>query len=83
MQKHKTIHRIKIIQGHLKSIEKMIEDDKYCIDIIHQSLAVQAALKKMDQEILSDHIQCCVVEQIKNNQEDRAVKELLKLFLMK
>ncbi|MCA9386105.1 metal-sensitive transcriptional regulator, partial [Candidatus Dojkabacteria bacterium] len=44
--KDRALHRIRIIQGHLKSVEKMIEEDKYCVDIVHQSRAVQKALKK-------------------------------------
>lgn len=78
--KQSALHRIKIIQGHIKSIQKMIEDDKYCVDIVHQSRAVQKALKNLDLLIIEDHLKHCVVEQIKNNEEKRTTDELLTLF---
>ncbi len=78
--KQRALHRIKIIQGHLKAVEKMLEEDRYCVDIIHQSKAIQAALKKLDHLILSDHLKSCVVHQIKDGKEKRTVQELLELF---
>lgn len=82
-KKQKLIHRMKIIQGHLKSIEKMIDEDAYCIDIIHQSRAVQTALKKMDMVIIDNHLHHCVIDQVKNGEEKKAVEELLALFNFK
>lgn len=78
--KERGLHRIKIIKGHLESIEKMIEEDKYCVDIIHQSRAVQSALKKLDLLIMEGHLKGCVVHQIQNGEEERTTEELLKLF---
>lgn len=82
-EKTKSIHRIKIIQGHLKAIEQMIQDDEYCVDIIHQSLAVQRALKKLDMQIMQNHLETCVIDQIKNNEEQKSINELMRLFEMK
>ncbi len=76
----KLLHRIKIIQGHLKSIEKMIEEDAYCVDIVHQSRAVQNALKKIDLVVIEEHLNNCVVHQIKNGEEKKTTEELLRLF---
>jgi DNA-binding FrmR family transcriptional regulator len=81
--KEKSIHRLKIIQGHLKAIEQMIQDDEYCVDIIHQSIAVQRALKKLDMQIMQNHLETCVVDQIKNNEEQKSITELMRLFEMK
>jgi DNA-binding FrmR family transcriptional regulator len=81
--KSRNLHRIRIIQGHLKAIEKMLSANKYCVDIIHQSMAVQKALKKLDMQIMKEHLSTCVVDQIKNDQVDRSVEELLKLYEMK
>jgi len=78
--KDKAMHRIKIIQGHLQSIEKMLEEDKYCVDIVHQSRAVQKALKKLDLLIIEEHLNTCVIHQIKNGEEKITTEELLKLF---
>ncbi len=76
----KITHRIKIIQGHMKAIEKMLESDSYCIDILYQSKAVQSALKKLDMQILTDHLNNCVVEQIQDGKEQKAIKELIDLY---
>lgn len=81
--KDRALHRLKIIQGHIKSIEKMIEEDKYCVDIIHQSLAVQRALHKIDLLLMEDHLNTCVVHQIHSGQEKQTTEELLKLFEFK
>lgn len=78
--KTRAVHRIKIIQGHLKKVQKMLEDGEYCVDIVHQSRAVQSALKKLDLLIMEDHLHTCVIDQIKNGEEKRTTEELLKLF---
>lgn len=78
--KTRAVHRIKIIQGHLKKIQKMLEEDEYCVDIVHQSRAVQSALKKLDLLIIENHLNSCVIDQIKNGEEKRTTEELLKLF---
>ena len=78
--KEKALHRLKIIKGHLNAIENMIETDTYCLDVINQSKAVQHALRNMDMSILENHLKTCVVDQIKNNQEEKTVKELLDLY---
>jgi DNA-binding FrmR family transcriptional regulator len=78
--KDRAQHRIKIIKGHLEKIGSMIEDNAYCVDIVHQSRAVQHALKKLDLLIIEEHLNTCVVEQINQNQEKRTTKELLRLF---
>jgi DNA-binding FrmR family transcriptional regulator len=58
----------------------MIEEDKYCLDIVHQSRAVQKALKKLDEKIIEDHLENCVVDQIKSGDEEKTKDELLILF---
>ncbi len=78
--KSRALHRIKIIQGHLRSIEKMLGNNTYCIDIVHQSRAVQKALKQLDLLIIEDHLKHCVVNQVHQGQEQKTTKELLKLY---
>jgi DNA-binding FrmR family transcriptional regulator len=77
------LHRIKIIKGHVEAIERMIEEDAYCIDIVHQSLAVQKALKTLDTVIMEDHIKCCVVEQAKEGNFQKITDELLAIYTYK
>ena len=78
--KQQALKRLHIIQGHLRAIEKMLLDDRYCVDIIHQSKAVQAALKKFNALILSDHLRSCAVEQIKGGEEKQVIEELIDLL---
>jgi DNA-binding FrmR family transcriptional regulator len=82
-QKKNASHRIKIIQGHLKCLEKMLERDEYCLDIVHQSRAIQKALKQLDLLLINDHLKSCVVDQIKGGEEERTRLELIKLFSYK
>ncbi|MDO9546202.1 MAG: metal-sensitive transcriptional regulator [Pelolinea sp.] len=81
--KDQKMHRIKIIKGHIEAIERMINKDEYCIDIVHQSLAVQKALKKLDSIIMADHIQSCVVEQAKNGDFQKITDELIAIYTYK
>lgn len=78
--KKRALHRIKIIQGHLKAIEKMLSEDKYCVDIIHQSQAVQKAMRKLDLFIMEDHLRHCVIEQVKNGEGEKTIAELKSLY---
>jgi DNA-binding FrmR family transcriptional regulator len=64
--KSKILHRLKIARGHLDKVIKMAEGDSYCIDVIHQSQAVQAALKGVDKTILDNHLRSCVLGRSKN-----------------
>ena len=71
------------LSGHLEGIKKMVKSDKYCIDIIKQNEAVIAAIKKVNQMILENHLNTCVAEAIKSKNEKeqkKKIKELLELF---
>jgi len=74
------LHRLKISVGQLKKVIQMVGDGDYCIDIIHQSQAVQKALKETDSLLLKHHLNTCVVEDIKNGKRDKAIKEVLNVF---
>jgi CsoR family transcriptional regulator, copper-sensing transcriptional repressor len=82
-EKNQKLHRIKIIKGHIEAIEKMIENEDYCIDIVHQSLAVQKALKMLDTVIMAGHIQSCVVEQAKKGDFQKITDELMAIYTYK
>lgn len=71
------------ICGHLAGIKKMLEDDRYCIDVIKQNEAVIAAIKKFNQLILGNHLNTCVTEAIKgknSKERKKKINELLKIF---
>lgn len=74
------LHRLKIAQGHLQKVLKMVEGGEYCIDVIHQSKAVQRALQEADALTLENHLKTCASEAIKSGQQDEAVKEIMNVF---
>lgn len=74
------LHRLKIAQGHLKKVIEMVENNDYCIDVIHQSQAVQAALKEADSLTLENHLKTCAAEAIKKGQQEKAVLEIMNVF---
>lgn len=74
------VHRLKIARGHLDKIIRMAEDGAYCIDIVHQSIAVQASLKAVDQVVLKNHMQSCLVHSIKNGKGSEVIDEITKVF---
>lgn len=71
------VHRLKISLGHLQKVIKMVEEDKYCIDIIHQSQAVQKALSGTDNLILENHLKTCVADAIRKGKEKEAIAEIM------
>ena len=81
--KQRLLHRMKIIQGHLKKVMSMIEQDEYCIDIVHQSLALQKALKQVDMLIMEEHLQTCAVDQIRDGKKDKTIEELISIYKYK
>jgi DNA-binding FrmR family transcriptional regulator len=75
-----TGHRLAIVEGHLKKVRRMVDDGAYCIDVIHQSRAIQQALKKFDEQVLSQHLRTCVARDMKNGNADKATQELMEVF---
>ena len=82
MFKRVAIQRIKIAKGHLNKVQKMLEEDAYCPDVIHQSQAVQAALKKVDEIILHGHLHSCVLKDIhgSKSKNEKVISEIVELF---
>lgn len=75
--KDRVIHRLKISLGHLKKVISMVEDGEYCIDIIHQSQALQKAVKNVDELILENHLKTCAAKAIRSGKEKEAIAELM------
>lgn len=80
--KTEAINRIKIAQGHLEKVHKMLESDEYCPDIILQNRAVQAALKKIDEVVLHGHLHSCVLKDLhgSKNENEKMIGEIVELF---
>jgi DNA-binding FrmR family transcriptional regulator len=77
--KEKAQKRINIIKGQLDGLQKMIEADEYCMDLLNQSLAIQNSLRSLDSVLFERHVTTHVSEQFKSEQE-KAVSELVNLF---
>lgn len=78
--------RMNYIIGHLKANLKMIEEERYCIDIIHQNEAVIAAIRKVNELILKNHLETCVTRAVKGENEEARKKvfgELMEVFKKK
>ncbi len=78
--KKRVVHRLKIARGHLDKVISMVEDDTYCIDVLTQSQAVQSALAGVDSLLLSDHLENCVTNQIKEGKSKKAIEEIITVF---
>ena len=85
MENDKTLRRLKTIEGHLKGIIRMVEEDAYCIDVIRQIQAVDAALNKVSTQILESHLNSCVITAIQGSnkaERERVLKEITEVFEM-
>ena len=76
----RALHRLKIIEGQVRGLQKMVTAEQYCIDIITQSLAVKEALSGVEDLILENHLSTHVVDQIKSGKQSRATKEILAVY---
>ena len=77
------LKRLKNAEGHVRGIQRMIEDDKYCIDIMRQIQAVQAALNKVSTIILEEHLHSCLITAVRGddpNERERVLKEITNIF---
>ena len=81
--KKRLSHRIKIIAGQVNGLEKMIDDERYCLDIIGQSLAIQKSLASINKVLLENHVRTHLRHQLSSENEadvERAVQEMVKLY---
>ncbi len=77
------IKRLKIVEGQIRGVQSMVNDEKYCIDIITQVSAIKEALSGVEDLILENHIATHVVHQMKHGNEEKAVAEILKVYKLK
>lgn len=85
MENDNTIRRLKTVEGHMRGVIRMLEEDAYCIDVIRQIQAVEAALNKVSAQILEDHLNSCVTTAIKGDdpkERARVLKEISEVFEM-
>lgn len=79
-ERNKAVQSLKTAKGQIEGIIKMIEDDRYCIDVANQILAAQSLLKKADLMILQGHLRHCVKEACNNNNPDEKIEEVNKIL---
>ena len=86
MDNANTLRRLKIIEGHLRGVIRMVEEDTYCIDVIRQIQAIDSALSKVSTQILENHLNSCVITAIQGNdrkERERVLKEVTEVFGMR
>jgi DNA-binding FrmR family transcriptional regulator len=74
------LKRLAFIEGHVQGIRRMVEQDKYCVDVLKQTYAVRRAIEKAERLMLNGHLHSCVVEGIKDGRDDQVIGELLELY---
>ena len=74
------LKRLSYIEGHLNGIRGMIQEDKYCPEVLKQTYAVRKAIEKMESLMLDGHLHHCVVEGIRDGRQEQVISELLELY---
>lgn len=85
MENEATIRRLKTVEGHLRGVIRMVQEDAYCIDVIRQIQAIESALNKVSTQILEGHLNSCVTTAIQGNdkkERERVLKEITEVFEM-
>lgn len=85
MEKDETLRRLKTVEGHVRGIERMVDDDAYCIDVIRQIQAVQSALTKISVSVLDDHLRSCLVAAVQGNdgvEREQMLHEISEVYEM-
>lgn len=81
--KKKLIRRLKIIEGQVRGLQEMIDQEKYCIDIIAQTSAVKQALSNVEDILMENHLSTCALRQMQSGQTQKAIQEILKVYKLK
>ena len=78
--KQDCLKRLSYIEGHLAGIRRMVEEDKYCVDVLKQTYAVRRAIGKLEGLMLQGHLHTCVIDGVKDGREEQVLGELLELY---
>ena len=74
------IKRLSYIEGHLAGVKKMVDEERYCVDILRQTYAVRRAIQKLESQLIDGHLRTCVVEGVKEGREEQILSELVELY---
>lgn len=80
--KRAALKRLNYIEGHLSGVRRMIEEDKYCVEILKQTFAIRRAIQKMESVVLEGHLHSHVLDGVKEGREDQVLGELLELYTL-
>jgi len=78
--KSKVDRQLKIIEGQIRGLQKMVAEDQYCVDVITQVSAVRHSLSSVEGRILESHLNTCVVKQMQGQSKDKAIAEILAVY---
>lgn len=81
--KTKLIRRLKLLEGQVRGLQKMVDSDTYCIDVITQTSAVKQGLSNVEDLLLENHLGGCILNQVKSGQISKAKEEILKVYKLK
>jgi DNA-binding FrmR family transcriptional regulator len=77
------IHRLKSVSGHVNGVIKMLEDERYCIDVIKQIQAIETALARVSETILDSHLRTCVITAVQGDDvsdRERVLNEVMEVY---
>ena len=83
MKHEGALQRLKTVEGHIRGIQRMVENDEYCIDVIRQIQATQAALNKVSNIVLEEHLNSCLITAVRGedpNERERVLQEVMDVY---
>jgi len=81
--REEALRRLRSIEGHIRGVERMLEEDRTCLEIVRQTLAIRRALDKVSQLLVSSQLRCCLVAEAEDSgsaERERAVQDLLEVL---
>ena len=78
--KKDAIKRISYIEGHLAGVKRMVEEERYCVDVLKQTYAIRRAIEKLESNLLEGHLHTCVIDGVKQGREQQVLDELVELY---
>ncbi len=81
--KKNVLRRLKLLEGQIRGLQTMVENDTYCIDVITQTSAVKQGLSNVEDILLENHLSHCVVHQVQSGQTKKAKEEIIKVYKLK
>ncbi len=81
--KSRIVRRLKLLEGQVRGLQRMVENDTYCINVITQTSAVKQGLSNVEDLLLENHLSGCILDQMKSGQAKKAKEEILKVYKLK